>query len=269
MNIKRFFVIVGIFGSSILLAGLWYTEIQIRQFKRQDGKLRESLAPLRIALSESQMQLEQKTSDVNQFKAMFQGTAKTQKDLFESGLSTQEERRLLEKQLEIINTRLVVNPALQRVFLMREEQPMQSTLIRYIPLRAFNGAPVTLPTNVRILSKERFAHPERGKSEMVAGKLQWIPPQIGTSLRSRALGEFVMFTNSKLIFHGPPISDEDHERFPHVCMGLDRDAARKLYRSSFIGTRVQISNVSIEAVAAPPPLLTDVNASTTTSSAPL
>ena len=177
----------------------------------------------------------------------------------------QEERRLLEKQLEIMTTYLVVNPSLQRVFLMRDGQVLQSYLISYIPLRSFPSAesllasttspiaaplkpetPIHLPNVVRIVSKERFAHPERGKSEEVNGHLQYTPPQVGTSVRSNALGEFVMFTNSKLIIHGPPLNTEDHEKFPHICLGLDLEAARKLYRGSFIGTKVILDSVAVK-----------------------
>src|SRR5262249_9089163 len=80
-----------------------------------------------------------KTNDLEQFKAGISGNAQTQKTLFESGLSLQEERRLLEKQLEIMNTSLLINPSLQRIFLMRADQPLQSYLISYIPLRSFGG----------------------------------------------------------------------------------------------------------------------------------
>ncbi len=196
-----------------------------------------------------------KTADLERLKAGLSGSAQSQKSLFESGLSLQEERRLLEKQLEIMTTTLLINPALQRVFLMRAEQPLQSYLISYIPLRSFGGAPGALPSTVRIVSKERFAHPERGKSEEVNGTLQWVPPQVGTSVRSNALGEYVIFTNSALILHGPPVNAEDHERFPHICLGLDQEAARKLYRASFIGTRVTLSHVSVEKTT-PFPTLT-------------
>ena len=202
-----------------------------------------------------------KAADLEQLKAGLSGHALSEKSLFESGLSLQEERRLLEKQLEIMTTTLLVNPPLQRVFLMRAEQPMQSYLISYIPLRSFpattalagppgssggGNLPITLPPTVRIVSKERFAHPERGRSEEVNGTLHWVPPQVGSSVRANALGEFVMFTNSALILHGPPINAEDHERFPHVCLGLDQEAARKLYRGSFIGTRINLSHAFIE-----------------------
>jgi hypothetical protein len=195
-----------------------------------------------------------KTADLERLKAGLSGSAQSQKSLFESGLSLQEERRLLEKQLEIMTTTLLINPALQRVFLMRAEQPLQSYLISYIPLRSFGGAPAVLPSTVRIVSKERFAHPERGKSEEVNGTLQWTPPQVGTSVRSNALGEFVIFTNSALILHGPPVNAEDHERFPHICLGLDQEAARKLYRGSYIGTRINLSHVSIEKTTPLPTL---------------
>ena len=193
-----------------------------------------------------------KTMDLEQLRAGISGHAMTEKSLFESGLSLQEERRLLEKQLEIMTTTLLINPGLQRVFLMRAEQPLQSYLINYIPLRSFGGAPTVLPNTVRIVSKERFAHPERGKSEEVNGTLQWVPPQVGTSVRSNALGEFVMFTNSGLILHGPPLNADDHEHFPHVCIGLDQEAARKLYRASYIGTRINLSHISIEKAQSDP-----------------
>jgi len=214
-----------------------------------------------------------KAADVARFKAGFSNTARSNKSLFESGLSLQEERRLLDKQLEIMTTYLVVNPALQRVFIMRGDQPLQSYLIDYIPLRSFptltsspadvsggsstltsldSGlqsagmtAKLKLPSVVRIVSKERFAHPERGKSEVVNGQLQYTPPQVDTSVRSNALGEYVMYTNNRLIIHGPPLNTDDHEKFSHICLGLDLDAARKLYNSSFIGTKIYLTNVSV------------------------
>jgi len=200
---------------------------------------------MEAAIARAQTAQTIKHSDTDQFKMGFSGTAKSQKDLFESGLSLQEERRLLDKQLEIMTTTLSINPTLQRVFLLREGQPLQSYLIHYFPLRAFAGVTPALPNAVRIISKERFAHPERGKAELVNGQLQWTPPQVGTSVRARALGEHVMFTNSKLILHGPPISEEDHARFPHICLGLDEETATKLYRSSFIGTRIQLTQIQV------------------------
>src|SRR5258708_16660341 len=117
-----------------------------------------------------------KTTDLERLKAGISGHALSQKSLFESGLSLQEERRLLEKQLEIITTTLFINPALQRIFLMRAEQPLQSYLLSYIPLRSFGGAPVILPPTVRILSKERFPHPEPAKSHTLNAPPPALPP---------------------------------------------------------------------------------------------
>ena len=223
-------------------------EVARRALLTQKALWQKSLASMESAVSHAQIFQTLKQSDMAQFKTGFSGTAKSQKDLFESGLSLQEERRLLEKQLEIMTTTLNINPSLQRIFLLREGQPLQSYLLGYFPLRAFGGAPPVLPETVRIVSKERFAHPERGKAEMVNGQLQWTPPQVGTSVRARALGEYVMFTNSKLILHGPPVSEEDHAALPaHLSGGLDQETARKLYHSSFIGTHIQLSHAAIES----------------------
>jgi hypothetical protein len=189
---------------------------------------------------------ELKTQDLDKFKTGLSAVAQSKKMLFEAGLSAQAERRLLEKQWEILTTYLTIQLPLKRIFLMRGDQPLESHLMQYVPLKACGGIPAAVPRIVRIVSKERFAHPERGKSEMIGGKLQWEPPQVGTSVRSNALGEYVMFTNSKLILHGPPKNAADHEAYPHLCIGLSLGAARSLYQHSFIGTKILLSNVRDE-----------------------
>src|SRR6185437_13938280 len=241
-----------------ILAGLYGVQRKLDQRIGQErawiAGLVRNLETLDAARERAVVLRDLKKTDVESFKAGFSGRALSNQTLYESGLSLQEERRLLDKQLEIMTTYLIVNPALQRVFIMRGDQPLQSFLISYIPLKIFGAETAVLPRVVRITSKERFAHPERGRSEMVNGKLQWTPPQVGTSVRSNALGEFVIFTNSRLILHGPPLNPADHEKFPHICLGLDRAAAQKLYRSSFIGTKIILSSVTaVPASAASPP----------------
>ena len=71
--------------------------------------------------------------------------------------------------------------------------------------------------------------------------LTWNPPQVGQSVRSNALGEFVIFTNSNLIIHGPFKKAEEHDAYPHACVGLSLRDARRLYRGSFIGNRVSLN----------------------------
>jgi hypothetical protein len=210
-----------------------------------------------IALNHYQSLSDLKTQDTEKFKQDLSNIAQSKKTLFEAGLSTQEERRLLEKQWEIMTTYLTVNTSLQRIFLMRGDQPLESYLINYVPIKALGGAPPTVPHVVRIVSKERFANPERGQSEMINGKLQWEPPQVGTSVRSNALGEYVLFTNSRLILHGPPRNSVDHEAFPHLCLGLSREAARNIYQHSFVGTKLLLPGVRAEVVPSevPPPVV--------------
>jgi hypothetical protein len=242
----------------LILAGLYDLSQWISRSDSAERAFQKKLTPIlekTLAGRERMVVLDTlKRTDVEQLKAGLGGHAMSEKSLFESGLSLQEERRLLEKQLDIMTTYLMVDPSLLRVFLMRDVQPLQSYLIAYLPLRAFGAAPAFLPHVVRIVSKERFAHPERGRSEDVNGSLQWVPPQVGTSVRSNALGEFVMFTNSALILHGPPLRPEDHERFPHICLGLDQEAARRLYRGSYIGTKIVLRHVSIEKAQITAPL---------------
>jgi len=153
----------------------------------------------------------------------------------------QEEKRLLEKQWEIMITYLMVDGVSQRIKLMRGTQVIESYDIIFGIPQVFGDELKPSPNVVRMTSKERFAHPERGKSEKIGDQLVWNPPQVGTSVRSNSLGEYVMFTNSDLILHGPPLKKEDHQAFPHTCLGLPLSTAKTLYQKTFIGTKISIS----------------------------
>jgi hypothetical protein len=238
-------------GAALLLIGLGTERLMRRtvlQIQDVTAAARRAEDQSESATSHFRSLAELKDHDLNQFKAGMSTQAQSKKMLYETGLSLQEEKRLLEKQWEIITTYLAVDIGLQRIFLMRGDQPLESYLISYVPLKGFGRLPTNVPRVVRIVSKERFAHPERGNSEMVNGKLEWEPPQVGTSVRSNALGEYVMFTSSRLILHGPPRNPEDHEAFPHLCVGLSLDAARSLYQHSFIGTKIVLTSMK-EALA--------------------
>ena len=117
----------------------------------------------------------------------------------------------------------------------------------YPAVTAFGGEKGHMPSPARIVSKERFAHPERAKLEESGGSLEWSPPQVGTSVRANALGEHVMFTSGPLILHGPPRKKAEHDSFPHLCLGLSARAAQKLYAQSFIGTKIAYKAVSAPA----------------------
>ncbi len=232
---------VGVVG--VLLLGAGYGLLHLLQEQALPaGQTLQQLASIveqsDYAVNHFQTLADLKANDTDAFKAGVSTIAQSNKALFETGLSLHEEKRLLDKQLEVMTTYLTLDTALQRIFLMRGDQVMESYFIGYVPLKAFAGAPTTFPRVVRITSKERFAHPERGKAEMVDGNLQWEPPQVGNSVRSKALGEYVIFTNSKLMIHGPPKNPIDHESFPHVCLGVSLTAARNLYLHSFIGTKL-------------------------------
>ena len=104
--------------------------------------------------------------------------------------------------------------------------------------RPVGGEKRALPAGAVIISKERFASTERPRFEQAGGQLQWDPPQVGTSVRANALGEFVLFTKEGLVLHGPPLKKAEHEAYPHLCLSLPLAAARRLYAQSFVGTKI-------------------------------
>jgi hypothetical protein len=137
-----------------------------------------------------------------------------------------------------MTTYLLVDAANDRVEVMRGEQAFETWPLNGARPHAVGGEKKPLPKLATIVSKERYAHAERGKSEVASGRLDWEPPQVGTSARARALGEHVLFTREGLIIHGPPLDKAEHEAYPHLCLSLPAATAARLYERSFIGTRV-------------------------------
>lgn len=167
--------------------------------------------------------------------------SRSRKALFEGGLALSEEKRLLEKQLEIMSLWIKVDEENDKVHLVRGDQIAESLLLAGARPRAVGGETRPLPKTATILTRERFASTERPKSDQVGGQLQWEPPQVGTSVRASALGEFVLFTKEGLVLHGPPLKAAEHEAFPHLCLVLPRAVAARLYAQTFVGTKILLS----------------------------
>ncbi len=199
----------------------------------------EALDDASMALSENASLLDLRAKDLSRFKNDLSKLTRSRRALYEGGLQIQEEFRLLQKQWEIMTTYLLIDEDARKISLMRGEQALETYAIGYPP-EAFGGEAKPPPPLSAIVSKERFAHPERGKSETVDGQLQWEPPQVGTSVRANALGEFVMFTKGSLVIHGPAKKTAEHLAFPHYCIGLSLSVARRLYQLSYMGTKIKI-----------------------------
>ncbi len=217
---------------------------------RQAHVMAKSLRDAQDSLADEESLRDLKTTEITQAKAALLRLTRSRQKLYESGFALQEEKRILEKQWEMLTTYLQVDLASGRISVMRSGQALESYPMRYRPPRAFGGEKAPLPRIIRIVSKERYAAPERGKSEEINGRLEWQPPQVGTSKRANALGEFVMFTDSPLILHGPPKDAAKHEAYPHDCLGLTWAVARRIYNESFIGEKIWIAGEAPKPAAA-------------------
>lgn len=235
-------------GRWLLLAGLAVLGLghQARTWMRAkavEAELRTArLAPVveeaREALAIHTALRDERESDLGVFKRQLEGITTSRRALYEGGLALQNEKRMLEKQLEIVSTYVLVEEESMKAHLMRGDQALESWVIGSTPTY-YGGESRVLPQVTAINSKERYAHPERPKAEQGPdGQLIWEPPQVGESARANALGEYVMFMRGPLILHGPPKKLEEHALFPHACLSLSLPVARKLYAASYIGTKV-------------------------------
>jgi hypothetical protein len=178
--------------------------------------------------------------DVRSTKKAMTGLARKQKTYYEERLALAEERRLLEKQLELLETRFVAADG--KLKAVRAERVSQEFgLAGQATCWAEEGAPsVVVPASAQVTAKEFYAHPERGKVEMKDGTLIWTPPQVGTVSRQEGLGQYVLFTNTSLVVHLPPRDKVAHESYAHCCLPLDKKTAKSAYDAVFIGARLAL-----------------------------
>ena len=226
--------------ASLWLMGRW---VSAHAAIAADERMALSVAreDLELDLAERQALSDLVSRDFARAKISAATLSRSRKALFEGGLALSEEKRLLEKQLEIMSLWIRLDEEADKIHLMRGDQIAQSLLLDGARPRAVGGETRPLPKSATILTKERFASTERPKSEQVGGQLQWEPPQVGTSVRASALGEFVLFTREGLVLHGPPLKSAEHEAFPHLCLSLPRAVAARLYTQSFVGTKILLA----------------------------
>jgi hypothetical protein len=231
-------------AGAFVLAGCWMLQSWISARARLAAAEHEAAAAaiedLDLELSERQALRDLVTRDLSRAKRNAASLSRSRRVLFEGGLALSEEKRLLEKQWEIMTTYLLVDLKNDRVQVMRGEQAFETWPLEGARPRASGGDAKPLPRIATIVTKERYAHPERGRSVETGGRLDWEPPQVGASMRASALGENVMFTKEGLILHGPPLKAAEHDAYPHLCLTLPAATARRLYARSFVGTRVMI-----------------------------
>lgn len=227
---------------TLLLVSLWMTG---RWVAARSASAAGERAALTVSREDLELDLAERTAlrdlvtkDFARAKLSAASLTKSRKALFEGGLAASEEKRLLEKQLEIMSLWLRVDEEGDKLHFVRGDQIAESLPLSGARPRAVGGETRALPKSATIVTKERFASPERPKSEQVGGQLQWEPPQVGTSVRASALGEFVVFTKEGLVIHGPPLKQAEHEAYPHLCLTLPTAAARRVYTQSFVGTKV-------------------------------
>ena len=231
-------------GGAVLM-GLWlmgrWVSVHAAIAAEERAALSVARADLDLDLNERQALSDLVSRDFARAKASAATLTRSRKALFEGGLALSEEKRLLEKQLEIMSLWIKLDEQADKIHLVRGDQIAESLSLAGARPRVVGGEPRPLPRSATIMSKERFASTERPKSVQVEGLLQWEPPQVGTSVRASALGEFVLFTKEGFVIHGPPLKPAEHEAYPHLCLSLPLPVARRLYAQSFVGTKILLS----------------------------
>ena len=231
-----------VLAGAAVLAGLWLLSRWVSERATAAADERSALTvareDLELDLSERQALSDLVSRDFARAKVSAATLTKSRKALFEGGLALSAEKRLLEKQLDIMSLWIRLDEEADKIHLMRGDQIAETLALAGATPRVVGGETRPLTKSATIVSKERFASTERPKSDQVGGQLQWEPPQVGTSVRASALGEFVLFTKEGLVVHGPPLKEAEHEAYPHLCLSLPTAVARRLYTQSFIGTKI-------------------------------
>ena len=190
-----------------------------------------------------------KEQDVARFKAGLPGLVKSKSSLYEMGLSVQERNGFWKNSGRSSTTYLLLVRH-HRISLMRGEQVLKSYPVTDAPPKAFGGTPGPCRLSSELFPRSALPTRNAGNRKSWMGNSNGTRLRSGTSVRSNALGEYVMFTREGLILHGPPRDEKEHQAFPHHCLELSLSAAGTSYRSSFNGTKIFLARVNEEA--APP-----------------
>lgn len=235
----------------VVLAGLLAVYSILANWRQRLAEEQRALLPhlerVNTAIETADALYALRARDVEKTKQAMTGLARKQKSYYEERLALVEERRLLEKQLELLETRFAAGEG--KLKALRAERVSQEFPVG--PLACY-GEAVAAPAAV-VTAKEFYAHPERGKVEMLEGTLRWTPPQVGTVSRQEGLGQYVIFTNTSWIAHLPPKDKAKHEGYAHCCIPLARKTAKQAYDASFIGSRWTVGPLEPAAPAAAPP----------------
>ncbi len=223
-----------------LLTGLAVVAgMRLRETEKEVLALKKAGEILEAHTQGLRAEMDEKERASAEVRSALSDMARAKRSVYEAGLSLQEEKRLLEKQLEIMTTYLEVDEEAGKIHLMRGDQKLMSFPFSP-PLRAYGDEKTRPAPLCRVISRERYAYTERGKAETTGSGLKWDPPQIGEGRRGSPLGEYVLFTDGPLVLHAPSSDAALHGSYPHVCAGLTQYSARRLYESVFIGNKLSI-----------------------------
>ena len=146
---RRVSVLSLIAVGGLLLAGAWMAESWLKAgIALAAGELEAASVAredLETELSERSALRDLVSRDLARAKVSAASLSRSRRVLFEGGLALSEERRLLEKQWEIMTTYLLVEPSLDRVQIMRGEQALESAVLSgRMSLSAMMSSSVTM-----------------------------------------------------------------------------------------------------------------------------
>lgn len=222
-------------GAGLALAQSWLA-LWRHELDSELAALAPALERAHAALETSDHLYALRARDLEATKGAMVGLARKQKAYYEDKLALGQERRSLDKQLELMETGFSLEEG--RLRLRRGDKLVEEFEVG--ALLRWPAAPAAkIPARVQVGAKEYYAHPERGKVDLKDGSLSWTPPQVGTVARQDALGRFVVFAGD-LVIHLPPADRAAHEGYAHLCLPLAAKSAGKAYDALFIGARIQL-----------------------------
>ncbi|MBI4056073.1 MAG: L,D-transpeptidase [Elusimicrobia bacterium] len=234
----------------LLVALLWgalffeYSQLQkhLQELEKNLSNTNHILEETATAVETAEVINSMKTKDIQKIKSVLVSQTKTQKKFYEENLILADEKRQLEKQWDILITYLMLDAETGKLKLMKGDQAAKNYKVE--PVQCWGNYILENNKPITVTSKERFAHPERGRVEIQEGQLNWIPPQVGPASRNLALGEHVLFTNTSLILHAPAKDKQQHEAYPHCCIPMRSGTAKQVYDAVYVGSRILVPNDS-------------------------
>ncbi len=232
--------------TALLAAGLLFADRavtrQVRATEAEQETLLKSLEPIKFELETERRGRQLIQVEVTRRKTELKATLDSERlALLEEQKLLPDERRMLQGQLDILQTELVLNAERGAIIVLKKSTPTVTLSLTADRLAAFQAERAQNPgwdriKRVVVVGKKLNPTPNRPDWFYTEINEEVPPLNAPGRLMKGALGDRALFLERGLIIHSQATDAEGHDMVKHKCLQVEPRAMAALYHAAYVGT---------------------------------